>query len=103
MYFEGAATLTCPYSASDVGGGDTELCHNPVRITVKLRYNVFLGIVKNSTLYQRYIVTTEERFSYFIINPNPINQTPVHYSALLYCFLKKLSKVIWVVQRPFLV
>ena len=27
-------------------------------ITVKLRYNVFLGTVKNSTLYQRYVVTT---------------------------------------------
>jgi len=69
--------------------------------TVKLRYNVFLGTVKNSTMYQRYVVTTKERSSYFIINPNPVNQTLVHYSALLYCFLKKLSKVIWVVQRPF--
>jgi len=59
--------------------------------TVKLRYNVFLGTVTNSTLYQRYVVT-KERFSYIIINPNPINQMPVNYSALLYCFLKKLSK-----------
>jgi len=64
--------------------------------TVKLRYNVFLGTVKNSTLYQRYIVTTKECSSCFIINENLVNQTPVHYSALLYCFLKKLSKVIWV-------
>jgi len=54
--------------------------------TVKLRYNVFLGTVKKSTLYQRYVITTKERSSYLIINPNP-----VHYSALLYCFLKKLS------------
>jgi len=33
------------------------------RHTVKLRYNVFLGTVKNSTLYQRYVVTTKERKS----------------------------------------
>jgi len=76
---------------------------NKDRTTVKLRYNVFLGTVKNSTLYQRYVVTTKECFSYSIINPNPVNQTPVNYSALLYCFRKKLSKVIGVVQRPFLV
>ena len=52
--------------------------------TVKLRYNVFLGTVKNGTLYPRYVITTKERSSYFIINPNAVNQDA---SSLLYSTL----------------
>jgi len=44
-----------------------ELIYSSVRHTVKLRYNVFLGTVKNGTLYPRYVITTKERSSYFII------------------------------------
>jgi len=56
----------------------------PDLCTVKLRYNVFLGTWKTSTLYPRYVVTTKEHSSYFIINPNPVNQTPVHYSTVFF-------------------
>jgi len=54
----GTGTDTDTDTDTDIGtdtGTDTDT--DTGSSTVKLHYNVFLGTIKNSTLYQRYIVT----------------------------------------------